>query len=72
MAVLPPQDLPAKTGRPPFAIETMLGIHYQQQWFSLSDPAIEEALHDVPMDRNFCGLDAGAARLSEESTIHHP
>ena len=38
----------AKTGRPPFGVETMLRIHYLQQWFGLSDPAMEEALHDVP------------------------
>jgi IS5 family transposase len=43
----------AKTGRPPFGIETMLRIHYLQQWFGLSDPAMEEALHDVPLYREF-------------------
>ena len=32
----------AKTGRPPFAVETMLRIHYLQLWFGLSDPAMEE------------------------------
>jgi transposase, IS5 family len=31
----------AKTGRPPIGIETMLCIHYVQQWFALSDPAME-------------------------------
>ena len=36
----------AKTGRPPFAVATMLRIHCLQQWFGLSDPAMEEALHD--------------------------
>jgi len=30
-----------KRGRPPFAIETMLRIHFMQQWFTLSDPAME-------------------------------
>ena len=30
-----------KNGRPPFALETMLGVHFLQQWFSLSDPAME-------------------------------
>jgi IS5 family transposase len=46
-----------KTGRPPFGIETMLRIHYLQQWFGLSDPAMEEALHDVPLYREFVKLD---------------
>ena len=26
------------SGRPPFPLETMLRIHFMQQWFSLSDP----------------------------------
>ena len=58
-----------KTGRPPFGIATMLRIHYMQQWFGLSDPAMEEALHDVPMYREFAGLDAGITRLPDETTI---
>jgi len=46
----------AKTGRPPIAIETMLSVHYLQQWFALSDPAMEEALHDMPVFREFAKL----------------
>src|SRR5215213_1452834 len=59
----------AKTGRPPFAVETMLRIHYLQQWFGLSDPAMEEALHDVPLYREFAGLGDGVSRLPDETTI---
>jgi len=59
----------SKTGRPPFAIETMLRIHYMQQWFGLSDPAMEEALHDVPLYLEFAGLSSGANRVPDESTI---
>jgi transposase, IS5 family len=59
----------AKGGRPPFAVETMLRIHFLQQWFNLSDPAMEEALYDTPMFREFAGLDAGEDRLPDESTI---
>ena len=58
-----------KTGRPPFGIATMLRIHFMQQWFGLSDPAMEEALHDVPLYREFAGLDAGITRLPDETTI---
>ncbi len=47
--IVKPYYLKAKTGRPPFAIETMLRVHYLQQWFALSDPAMEEALHDMPV-----------------------
>ena len=59
----------AKGGRPPFAVETMLRIHFVQQWFNLSDPAMEEALYDTPMFREFVGLDAGEDNLPDESTI---
>ena len=38
-----------RTGRPPFALQTMLRLHFIQQWFNLSDQAMEEALFDVPL-----------------------
>ena len=44
-------------GRPPFAVEAMLRIHFLQQWLGLPNPAMEEALHDVPVYREFAGLD---------------
>lgn len=59
----------AKGGRPPFAVQTMLRIHFLQQWFNLSDPAMEEALYDAPMFREFAGLDMGEDHLPDESTI---
>jgi IS5 family transposase len=40
-----------------------------QQWFGLSDPAMEEALYDVPLYHDFAGLDGGMTRLPDESTI---
>ena len=67
--IVEPYSPRAKTGRPPFAIETMLRIHYLQQWFGLSDPAMEEGLHDVPLYREFAGLGDGASRLPDETTI---
>ena len=67
--IVEPHSPRAKTGRPPFAIETMLRIHYLQQWFGLSDPAMEEALHDVPLYREFAQLGAGLVRLPDETTI---
>ena len=64
-----PSGTGAKGGRPSFAVEAMLRIHFLQQWFGLSDPAMEEALHDTPLYCQFAGLDAGIARLPDESTI---
>lgn len=58
-----------KRGRPPFPVESLLRIHFMQQWFTLSDPAMEEALHDVPLFRDFAGLGGWDDRLPDESTI---
>lgn len=58
-----------KRGRPPFSPETMLRIHFMQQWFALSDPAMEEALHDMLVFREFAGLEGWDERLPDESTI---
>jgi len=55
-------------GRPPFTIETMLRIHCLQLWWNLSDPAMEEELHERPLYRRFAGLE-GAARMPDETTI---
>jgi IS5 family transposase len=43
----------AGNGRRAFALETMLRIHFMQQWFAYSDPVMEEALHDIPLLRSF-------------------
>jgi transposase, IS5 family len=67
--VVEPYYPKSKTGRPPFGIETMLRIHYLQQWFALSDPAMEEALHDMPVFREFAKLADGVTRLPDETTI---
>ena len=49
VALVAPFAPEGKKGRPPFAVATMLRIHFMQQWFGLSDPAMEEALFDVPL-----------------------
>jgi IS5 family transposase len=46
----------------------MLPIHFMQQWFSLSDPGMEEAFFDTPLYREFAQLEA-FSRLPDESTI---
>jgi IS5 family transposase len=58
-----------RRGRPPFAVEAMLRIHFMQQWFALSDPRMEDALHDVPVMREFAGLGGQDDRLPDETTI---
>ena len=67
-ALIAPHYPEGRTGRPPFALETMLRTHFLQQWFSLSDPAMEEAFFDVPLYREFARL-GEFVRLPDKSTI---
>lgn len=69
VALIAPHASAAKTGRPPFPVETMLRIHFLPQWLNLSDPAMEEAFYDVPLFQQFARLDLGSSRLSDDSTI---
>jgi IS5 family transposase len=49
----------SKGGRPTYAQETMLRIHLMQHWYALSDPAMEDALIEVPTMRRFAGITSG-------------
>lgn len=55
-------------GRQPYRLETMLRIHLLQQWYALSDPAMEEALCDTPVMRQFAQL-GGLEAIPDETTI---
>jgi len=59
----------SKGGRPPYPLETMLRIHLLQQWYDLSDPAMEDALIEVPTMRRFTGIDLISDRIPDETTI---
>lgn len=58
-----------RRGQRPFDVEVMLRIHFLQQWFNLSDPAMEEALHDVPLFLDFTGLTNWGDALPSDSSI---
>jgi IS5 family transposase len=58
-----------KGGRPPYPLATMLRIHLLQPWYFLSDPAMKEALIEVPTMRRFAGIDMITDRIPEETTI---
>lgn len=56
-------------GRPPVGLERMLRIYFLQQWFNLSDPAVEEALYDSTSMRAFVGIDLGREPAPDETTV---
>jgi len=57
-----------RPGRQPYPLATMLRIHFLQQWYALSDPAMEEALYDTPAMRRFAQI-GGLADIPDETTI---
>ena len=46
-----------RRGRPPMPLQTMLRIYFMQQWYALSDPAMEDALYEIESMRRFARLD---------------
>jgi transposase, IS5 family len=59
----------AGQGRPPLGLEKMLRIYFLQQWFSLSDPAMEDALYDIESLRRFAVIELGQDEVPDETNI---
>ena len=68
-ALIEPVYPKAGNGRPPVGVERMLRIYFLQQWFNLSDPAVEEALYDSAAMRGFVGIDLGREPAPDETTV---
>ena len=68
-ALIEPDYPKAGKGRPPVGVERMLRIYFLQQWFNLSDPAVEETLYDSAALREFVGIDLGCEPAPEETTV---
>ena len=68
-ALIEPHYPKAGNGRPPVGVERMLRIYFLQQWFNLSDPAVEEALYDSVVMRHFVGIDLGREPVPDETTV---
>ena len=56
-------------GRQPMPLERMLRIYFMQQWYGLSDPAMEDTLYDSESIRRFAGIDLEADAVPDETTI---
>lgn len=44
-------------GRPPLPLMAMLRIYCMQQWYAMSDPAMEDVLYEIESMRRFAGLE---------------
>ena len=58
----------AGRGRRPYPMESMLRVHLMQNWFALSDPAMEEALYEIASLRGFAVLKLSEP-IPDETTI---
>lgn len=68
-ALIRPYYSSGKGGRPPMPLERMLKIHCLQQWYGLSDPAMEEAIYDRNSFQRFLEIDLLSERVPDETTI---
>ena len=50
-------------------LKRMLMIYFLQQWFNLSDPAVEDALYESPSMRSFAGIYLGQEPAPDEITV---
>ena len=67
LGLIEPHYPVAGRGRRPYPLESMLRVHLMQNWFALSDPAMEEALYEITSLRTFAGL--GLEAIPDETTI---
>jgi len=68
-ALIEPHYPKAGLGRRPMPLERMLRIYLLQQWFNLSDPAMEEMLIDSESMRRFAGINLMDDPVPDETTI---
>src|SRR6478736_9667186 len=68
-ALIEPHYPKAGGGRRPYPLATMMRIHCLQQWYGLSDPAMEEELYEIASMRQFAGLSLARGTVPDETTI---
>ena len=58
-----------KVGRPPIGLSRMLRMYFLQQWYTLADEALEDALYDSQAMREFVGIDLGRENVPDATTL---
>ncbi|WP_161928853.1 IS5 family transposase [Pseudomonas yangonensis] len=67
IALIEPHYPKGEGGRPAYPLMAMLRVHLMQNWFGYSDPAMEEALYETTILRQFAGL--SLERIPDETSI---
>jgi IS5 family transposase len=58
-----------RVGRPPIGVPKMLRMYCLQQWYSLADEALEDALYDSQALRDFVGIDLSRESVPDATTL---
>ena len=69
LAAIEPYYPKGERGRPPIGLERMLRIYFLQQWYGLSDEALEDALYDSIAMRAFAGIDLAVENAPDATTL---
>jgi len=69
LTAIEPHYPKGRRGRPPIGLERMLQIHFLQQWYSLSDEGLEDALYDSIAMRAFAGIDLAVENVPDATTL---
>jgi IS5 family transposase len=68
-AVIAPCYPTGMRGRPPIGLSRMLRVYFIQQWYSLSDEAVEDAIYDSQSVRAFVGVDLARESAPDATTL---
>lgn len=69
VALIEPHYPSGRRGRPPIGIERMLRIYFLQQWYTLADEALEDAIYDSQALRTFAGIDLSVEDVPDATTL---
>lgn len=58
-----------RVGRPPIGVERMLRMYFLQQWYSLSDEGLEDAITDSQALRQFVRIDLSREVVPDATTL---
>ncbi len=69
LGLIEPHYPKAGNGTQPMPMQRMLRIYFMQQWFNLSDPAMEDSLYDSESMRRFAQIELQDDAVPDETTI---
>lgn len=58
-----------RVGRPPIGVPRMLRMYCLQQWYTLADEALEDALYDSQAMREFVGIELSVEDVPDATTL---